>query len=74
MAKEYTVQAYIDIAHTGQWLETEENGFVNLKDAKARATYFLTSEYQRACESSQRLSYARVIDSKSRDCIWDLVQ
>jgi len=72
MAKDYTVQAYLDVEHAGQWLETEEDGFSSLKDAKARARYFLTDNYRRACESSQRLSYARIIDSKSRNCIWDI--
>lgn len=69
MAKEYTVQAYTNAAHIGKWLEVEQDGFSNIKEAKARAKYYLTADYQRASESSERLGYARVL--LNGDCVAD---
>jgi|GEM_PF-1978230 len=40
-----------------------------LKEAKARAKYFLSDEYQRACEMSRPLGYAQVI--RNGECVAD---
>ena len=47
-------------SHDRGW-DTEETHLETVRDAKARAKYFLTDEYRNASEASERLMYAQVV-------------
>ena len=49
---------------------TVDSSHDTVREAKATAIYYLTTEYRSACESSERLTYARVMVDGV--CVWDL--
>ena len=68
MAKQITVEA--GFASGKLFIGQIESSHDTIKEAKERAYYYLTKDYQRACESNDRLTVARV--NVNGECVWDL--
>ncbi len=60
-AKQEDVRAY--------GCELEYSHFDTLKEAKEKAKYYLTEDYRRSSEASDRLGYSQVL--KDGKCIYD---
>lgn len=67
----YTIRAYTSQEQEQRDGSAYDTSADTVADAKKQARYCLTEEFRRSGEMSARFGYAKVINDKTNECVFD---